>query len=169
VNHRGHGNLVGQDFLSHFRCEYRLAEGVLLLDGDLPDEVHQIHLDATRHVYLDVAWRTGEVASAVLDTGASMTVVDAGFAARHRGLFAPLDEASAGIDASGAVQETRMVRMAAIQMLGAELEESLAAVVDLKAANATVQRNMDLILGWPILSQGVFVVDHHLRVASYQS
>jgi hypothetical protein len=41
--------------------------------------------------------------------------------------------------------------------------------VDLRAANATVQRNMDLILGWPILSQGVFVVDHHLRVASYQS
>ncbi len=166
VDHPGTGHLLGQDILSRFRCEYRLAEGVLLLDGSLPDEVHQVYLDATSHVYVDVAWRTGEVASAVLDTGASVTVVDADFAARNPSLFAQSGQVNPGVDASGAVQETSLVRMAAIQILGAELEESVAAVVDLRAVNATVQRNMDLILGWPILSQGVFVVDHHLRVAS---
>lgn len=30
--------LVGQDVLSRFRCEYRLADGVLILDGDLPHD-----------------------------------------------------------------------------------------------------------------------------------
>ncbi len=168
ADHPGHGNLVGQDVLARFRCEYRLAEGVLVLDGDLPEASRRIHLDAGRHVYVDVTWPTGEVASAVIDTGASVTVVDERFAAQHTRLFTH-ESLSEGTDASGTVLRTPVVRMAALQMLGAELDASPAAIVDLSAANATVEQRMDLILGWPILAQGTLTIDHHLQVASFQS
>ena len=168
VGHPGHGNLVGQDVLARFRCEYRLAEGALILDGDLPESVHRVHLDEGRHVYVDVTWPTGEVASAVIDTGASATVVDQRFAAQNRRLFTH-EGTSSGTDASGAVLQTPAVRMAAFQVLGAELDASPAAIVDLSAANATVERRMDLILGWPILAQGTLTIDHRLQVASFQS
>ncbi len=153
--------------LARFRCEYRLAEGVLVLDGELPEGARHIHLDAGRHVYVDVTWRTGEVASAVIDTGASVTVVDERFAAQHTRLFTH-ESMSEGTDASGTVLRTPIVRMAAIHMLGAELDASPAAIVDLSAANATVNRRMDLILGWPILAQGTLTIDHRLQAASFQ-
>ena len=165
ADHPGHGDLVGQDVLARFRCEYRLAEGILVLDGDLPEDVHHVHVDAGRHVYVDATWPTGEVASAVIDTGAAVTIVDELFAAQHPELFTH-ESMSEGIDANGAVLQTPIVRMAPLQVLGADLGASLAAIVDLSAANATVERRMDLILGWPILAQGAFMIDHHLQVAS---
>jgi hypothetical protein len=167
ADHPGHGNLVGQDVLANFRTEYRLAEGILVLDGDPPEDARDVHLDAGRHVYVDVTWPTGEAASAVIDTGASMTVVDERFASQHTRVFTH-EGMSEGTDARGTVLRTPVVRMAAIHMLGAELETSPAAIVNLSAANATVERRIDLILGWPILSQGTLTIDHRLQVASFQ-
>lgn len=165
ADHPGHGAIVGQDVLSRFRCEYRLADGVLVVDADLPEDVHPINLGARRHVYVEVTWPTGETANAVLDTGASVTVVDEGCAAQHPGLFTH-DSVSTGTDSSGTTRPTPMVRMSTVRILGAEFRSSLAAVVDLRAANATIERRMDLILGWPILSQGTFVIDHRRQLAS---
>lgn len=159
--------LVGQDVLSRFRCEYRLAEGVLIVGGDSPEKVHPIHVGSRRHVYVTVTWPTGQTADAVIDTGASVTVVDERFAADHPSLFTH-DSMSEGTDSSGTVMQTPMVQMAAARLLGAEFRASVAAVVDLSAANSTIERKMDLILGWPILSQGTFVIDHDLQLASYQ-
>lgn len=164
----GHGNLVGQDILARFRCEYRLGDGVLILNGDLFKGAQQIHLDAGSHIYADVIWPTGEVASAVLDTGAAVTIVDEQFAAQHPGLFTH-EGTSEGTDSSGAVRCAPVVRMASIQLLGATLDASPAAIVDLSGANTTVDRHMDLILGWPILAQGALIVDHGLRLASFHT
>lgn len=159
--------LVGQDVLSRFRCEYRLAEGALIVDGDSPEKVHPIHMGSRRHVYVTVAWPTGQTADAVIDTGASVTVVDERFAVDHPTLFT-YESTSEGTDSSGTVMQTPMVQMASVQLLGAKFRASVAAVVDLSAANSTIERKMDLILGWPILNQGTFVIDHDLQLASYR-
>ncbi|XAS75732.1 hypothetical protein V3G39_13870 [Dermatophilaceae bacterium Sec6.4] len=166
-DHGAHGALVGQDVLSRFRCEYRLGDAVLILDGNLPQPAHPIHVGLRRHVYLPVTWPTGESADAVFDTGASVTVVDQRFAAQHPRLFTH-EGVSEGTDSTGTVLQVPMAQMSAVHLLGAEFGPSLAAVVDLSAANAIIDRRMDLILGWPLLSQGAFVIDHHQQLASYR-
>ena len=166
-DHGPHGALVGQDVLSRFRCEYRLSDAVLILDGNLPQPAHPIHVGPRRHVYLPATWPTGENADAVFDTGASVTVVDQRFATQHPSLFT-YEGMSEGTDSTGTVLQTPMVHMSAVHLLGAEFGPSLAAVVDLSAANAIIDRRMDLILGWPLLSQGTFVIDHHQHLASYR-
>ncbi len=137
------------------------------MDGGLPEGARRIRLDAGRRVYVDVTWPTGEGASAMIDTGASVTVVDERFAAQNAKLFTH-ESMSEVTDASGAVLRTPIVGMAAIQMLGAEFEASPAAIVDLSAVNAAVEQRMDLILGWPILAQGTLTIDHRLQAASFQ-
>lgn len=161
-----HVNLIGQDVLSQFRCEYRLAEGVLRLDGDLPDEVTPIHLDARRHIYLDATWPGSAArASAVFDTGASVTVVDQTFVNGHRELFEPAGT-SHGTDSAGAVVETAMAMMRGPLVLRRAMPDSLVAIVDLDGANSTLERPMDLILGWPIISAAVWVFDHSEQVGA---
>lgn len=103
----GHGDLIGQDVLSQFRCEYRLAEGLLILDGEDLGLGYEVFLDEVSHVYAEVRWPSGESAQAVLDTGAAVTVVDRGFVERHRSLFEP-DGQSEGMDASGQTVSTPM-------------------------------------------------------------
>lgn len=166
IGHPGHGDLIGQDVLSQFRCEYRLAEGRLRLDGDLPDAVTPIHLDAGCHIYLDASWSgVATHANAVFDTGASVTVVDQRFFSARPELFSSTGT-SAGTDASGAVVETPLAMMRGPVILQRHLSDSLVAVVNLEAANSTVEWPMDLILGWPIIRQAVWVFDHAERVAA---
>jgi len=165
ADHPGHGDLIGQDVLSHFRCGYRLADGLLTLDPDLPRDSVAIHIDETRHVYLDVAWEEGQTANAAFDTGASITVVDRAFAERHPELFRPAGT-SAGTDATGATAETPLAVMQGPRILGASFDDALAAIVDLSGANSTLRRPMDLILGWTVTSQATWIVDHAAARAS---
>jgi hypothetical protein len=58
-----------------------------------------------------------------------------------------------------------MMTMSGPQILGREFTSSVVAVVDLAAANRTIQRKMDLILGWPILRQANWIIDHANRLA----
>jgi hypothetical protein len=156
----GHGALVGQDILSRFRCEYRLADELLVIDSDrAPREEYDIHLDAGRHVYLAADWGSSSTTGAVFDTGASVTVVDQQFAARHPDLFSSAGT-SAGTDASGETVETPMALMAGPTILGRRFAESPVAIVDLGAVNRTLDRPMDLILGWPVISQAGWIIDH---------
>jgi len=97
-------DLIGQDVLSQFRCEYRFADAVVRLEGAMPVETHRVFLDRGRHVYLEVIWPDA-TASAVLDTGASVSVVDATFAASHPSLFSNKSSGE-GTDASGTTLET---------------------------------------------------------------
>ena len=156
---------IGQDVLSLFRCEYRFAEHTLRLDEHAaPAETFPIFLGDGRHVYLDVAWSSGGAASAIFDTGASVTVADASFVRTHSALFTPAGE-SQGTDGSGAVLETPMATMNGPRILGQTFTASTVAVVDLSAVNQTIQCPMDLILGWPLLQQANWLVDHPKRSA----
>lgn len=162
----GRTDIIGQDILSRFRCEYRLSDGLLLLDAEhSPPPEQEIYLDAAHHVYFIANWAECAPAAAVFDTGASVTVVDQRFAAHHQDLFINVGT-SAGTDASGRTIETPMAQMVGPTILGREFAESLVAIVDLSAANATLERPMDLILGWPLLSQATWIIDHAKRHAT---
>lgn len=162
----GHGDLIGQDVLARYRCTYRLADGVLALDAEAPTETRSMHLDDRRHVYFDVVWdEIDGVASAVFDTGASVTVVDQGFVHRHPRLFTAAGT-SAGMDATGRSVSTPMAIMRGPRILDQTLTDALIAVVDLSRANSTVGRPMDLILGWTVLSQAAWYIDHHAARAA---
>ena len=160
MDHPGQGNLVGQDVLGRFRCDYRLADGRLILDGPSWSGTRPVHLDERGHVYVDLGWAGHEpVASAVLDTGASVTVVDRAFARRHPGLFTP-QATSTGTDATGRSVEAPMATMRGPRILGEQFADSLVAIVDLHDANSTLPRPMDVILGWTTTSQADWFVDH---------
>ncbi len=163
----GHGDLLGQDVLSRYRCEYRLGDGLLILDGEAPRTSQEVFLDAGSHVYAELRWPSGTTAQGVLDTGASVTVVDSTFLEHHGDLFVP-DGFSQGTDATGETVATAMMTMAPMTLLGSPFASSKVAVVDLFAANTDLERPMDLIVGWPILSQGAFCVDHLARTASHR-
>jgi hypothetical protein len=163
----GPGTLLGQDVLSRYRVEYRLADGLLILEPEPPAVTHPIYLDATRHVYLDLGWddEPGATASAVFDTGASITVVDQAFAGSHARLFTSAGT-STGTDATGASQITPLAIMRGPLILQCRIEDLLVAIVDLHVVNATLQRPMDLILGWTATSQADWYIDHpHSRAA----
>jgi hypothetical protein len=158
--HPGAENLVGQDILGQFRCGYRLSDALLILDCDPPNETRAISLDERRHVYLDLSWvRHEAVASAVFDTGASVTVVDQAFARRHPDLFTP-EDIRTGTDATGMSAKTPMATMRGPQILGEHFADALVAIVDLSGANSTLQRSIDVILGWTAISQADWFVDH---------
>lgn len=151
-------DLVGQDVLSQFRCEYRFADGVLRLDGTMPADAYPIFLDRGNHVYVALIWPE-VTASAVLDTGASISVVDTAFVDTHPDLFVN-HGTSGGTDSSGTTMDTAMVQMRGSRILGRSFTSTKAAVVDLGLVNQTVERRMDLIIGWPILSQANWAIDH---------
>lgn len=157
-------DLLGQDVLSHFRCEYRLAEAVLRLDGPVPRMAEPLYLDRGNHIYLTARWDNAS-AAAVFDTGASLSVVDTALVDRYPHLFIEHGE-SEGTDASGSTTQTPIVEMAGPAILGHRFANTMAAAVDLGQVNATLDRPMDLILGWPVIQQANWFIDHTSRTAA---
>lgn len=149
---------IGQDILSQFRCEYRFADGLLRLDGPMPAVTTPIFLDRGNHIYLDLVWPE-VTAGAVFDSGASVTVVDAAFAEAHPSLFEAQGD-SQGTDASGTTINTPMVAMRGPRILERAFASTTAAIVDLGVVNQTLERRMDLIIGWPLLYQANWAIDH---------
>ena len=159
-------NLLGQDVLGQFRCQYRLADGVMTVDPPPPAATRPMHVGTNRHIYLEATWSDGgATASALFDTGASVTVVDARFAGLHQELFIP-QGTSTGVDVTGESVEVRMATMRAPSILGEQLAEALVAIVDLSAANRTLDRPMDLVLGWTLLEQADWYIDSPGRRAA---
>ncbi|HEY9294357.1 MAG TPA: aspartyl protease family protein, partial [Microlunatus sp.] len=151
---------VGQDLLSQYRCHYKLADHQLIFDatGQLEDG-ETIYLDPGKHVYLQPHWPSGIQANAVFDSGASITVIDTSFANRHPELMAT-SHLESGVDAGGHTEDTPVVELDGPTILGHTFTKSTAAIVDLTAANATIPRPMDMILGWPLISQVDWIIDH---------
>jgi hypothetical protein len=159
------GGLVGQDVLSRFRCEYRLWQGLLRLDPSPPTDAKPIHIDAGGHLHLELTWVDGARADGVFDTGASVTVVDSGWARDHPTLF-HWEGTAEGTDASGATLSTRMATMAGPTILDHRFADAVVAEVDLSAANEELDRRMDLIVGWPLIRQATWVFDHVERTGA---
>lgn len=152
----GAHNLLGLDVLRHHSCLLNLAEQTLTLDGptDITGATIPLYLDDVGHAYLDVAMEAG-TASAVWDTGAGITVVDTSLIAQHRQMFDKV-RPTTGTDGAGQTQQTPTYIMGPVSIAGATFEAQKVAAVDLSAANATLDRPMDLILGYPTLRQATW-------------
>jgi hypothetical protein len=150
--------ILGLDVLRGHRLELRLAGAVLGIDTDAPADVERpLPLSSRSHPHVVVGW--GEVeATALFDTGASVTVVDAAFAAEHPRLLAPLP-ASTGIDAAGNRAETPMARMAACEVGGRRFDASLATVVPIRGIQRAGDRDFDVVLGVPVIRQADWIID----------
>jgi hypothetical protein len=150
--------ILGLDVLRGHRLELRLAGAMLGIDTDAPvDAERPLPLSSRSHPHVVVGW--GEVeATALFDTGASVTVVDAAFVAEHPGLLEPLP-ASTGTDAAGNRAETPMARMAACEVGGRRFDASLATVVPIRGIQRAGDRDFDLVLGVPVIRRADWIID----------
>ena len=159
VTRGAHGPaLLGLDVLGRHRCRLRPGAGVLDLDG--PDDgivARELSVGRRGHPYIELRW-PGVSARACWDTGASATVVDLAFWRRHPALFDELG-VSSGEDAGGEQAETPLLRMAAPRIGGRMLRPHKVVAVDLSAMNSSVDICMDLILGYPTISQAEWFFD----------
>jgi hypothetical protein len=150
--------ILGLDVLRRHRLELRLADAILGIDTDAPvDAERPLRLSSRSHPHVVVGW--GDVAAtALFDTGASVTVVDAAFAAGHPELLEPLPP-SGGIDAAGNRAETPMARMAACEVGGRRFDASLATVVPVRGIQRPGDPEFDLVLGVPVIRQADWIID----------
>src|SRR4051812_20242692 len=120
--------ILGLDVLRGHRLELRLADAMLGIDTDAPvDTERPLRLSSRSHPHVVVAWGDLE-ATALFDTGASVTVVDAAFAAEHPELLERL-RSSTGTDAAGNRAETPMARLAACEVGGRPVGAAAAGLV----------------------------------------
>lgn len=149
--------LLGMDVLRSARLDLRLSEQTLSFAGSEQRAWYPLRFDRRVHPYTDVRW--GDVtAAAVIDTGAGITIVDRTFAEGHPEFIRPVGT-SVGTDATGASVETPTVMIAAPQIAGVTIPPHRGAVVDLSAANATLDEPMDLIVGYTTLAYGDWTLD----------
>jgi predicted aspartyl protease len=159
----GKPTLIGMDLLKDLRCHFRFDERRIEVDGAEEDGVafETLFLDQRAHPYVPV--KLGDViANAVWDTGSGMTVVDTNFIARTPGFF-PAAGQSTGTDSTGAQQETPMYLMAAATIGGYTFPTQRVAAVDLSRVNATLERPMDLIVGYNLYSKAHWLFDFPRR------
>jgi len=158
-------NLIGMDLLKDLRCHFRFDERRVVTDEDGVEEdtaaFEEMFLDQRAHPWVPVQLG-GVTANAVWDTGASITIVDAGFVARQPGLFQAAGQ-STGTDSTGAQQETPMYVMAASVIGGQTFHAQRVAAVDLAQVNATLERPMDLIVGYNAYSKAHWLFDFPRR------
>ena len=149
---------LGLDLLRGHRLELRLADLLLGIDTDAPaDAERPLQLSSRSHPQVVVRWGDLE-ATALFDTGASVTVVDAAFAAEHPDLLEPLPP-STGTDAAGNRAETPMARMAACEIGGRRFDASLGVIVPIRGIQQAGEPGFDLALGVPVIRQADWIID----------
>lgn len=154
-------SLVGMDLLKDFCChflfdEHRLwvnAEGFSASNGAF----ESLYLDRKFHPYVDIHVEDN-LARAVWDTGASITLVDLNFVNRLPDFFEEVG-VDTGTDAAGMQQETPVFMMVPITLGGRVFPSQRVVGVDLSAVNARIERPMDLILGYNTLRQANWLFD----------
>jgi len=150
--------ILGLDVLRGHRLELRFADRMLGIDTDAPvDAERSLPLSSRSHPHLVVGWGDVE-APALFDTGASVSVLDAAFAAEHPQLLEPLPP-STGTDAAGNRAETPMARMASCEVGGRRFDASLATVVPIRGIQHAGDPAFDLILGVPVIRQADWIID----------
>lgn len=154
-------NLIGMDVLKDFRLYFDFANNLLGIDPtDDAGEgciFHQMKLDERFHLYVDA--RCGQTtASAVWDSGASLTVVNTTFVNQHLTLFTGAGQ-SVGTDSTGHQMTTPMFVMSGLVIGNTTFLPHRIASVDLSGVNATVEVPMDVILGYSTISHADWLLD----------
>jgi len=154
-------NLIGMDLLKDFCCHFYFDENRVSVNSSeavasIP-ALQDLYLDSGFHPYVAVYFGS-VLANAVWDTGASITVVDMTFVNAHPSAFESAG-VSTGTDATGSQMDTPMFRMAECRIGDYHFPSQRVAGVDLSQVNATIDRPMDLILGYTILSKANWLFD----------
>jgi hypothetical protein len=158
----GTDNLLAMDVLTRRCCHFRFDAGALLLGpSPAPGSLRPLRMDGRGHVYVDVRWPTVR-GLACWDTGAGITVVDRAFLRAHPELFERC-ASSVGTDSTGAQVEAPTYWMAGPTIGGAVFARLKVAAVDLSVQNRTLDRRMDLILGYTALRQADWLFDFPAR------
>jgi hypothetical protein len=159
-------HLLGMDVLGQYRCHFRFADGVVDVRPSEGGNARGADLAVGRrgHCYVDVSWAQAPAVSAYAnwDSGAGITIVHEGFWLANRELFREIGTTE-GTDASGAHLRTPLLQVSGAVIGQRPFAPHKAAVVDLSAANATLERPMDLILGYPTWSQADWLFDFPAR------
>ncbi|WP_040167094.1 retropepsin-like aspartic protease family protein [Microbacterium gorillae] len=151
--------LLGMDVLRRHRLDLRTSSRELELDGDAAvPEVHELTLPSRSHVFLELVLGGQTDALAVWDTGASVSLVDAGIVASRPELFRPAG-ISTGTDAAGVSASSEMVMLPTFTIFGRRFAPSLAAVVDLAPMRPDGDPEFTVILGWPAIAQADWSFD----------
>lgn len=158
---RDRRGVIGMDLLHDYCCAFDFEAAVVEVSkgggcrhAGRPQE---LWLDGRHHPYLEVDYN-GQTARAVWDTGAGITVVDAAFVERAPELFRATDT-SVGTDAAGTERETPMYTMASVALGDIRFPTCRVAAVDLSHVNASIERPMDVILGYNLLRHARWVFD----------
>ncbi len=154
-------NLIGMDVLKYFCLHFDLTEGRLTVDpSDDPKggpAWHALRMDKKSHPYVEVQFGHKQ-ASAVWDSGSSLTVVDATFINQHPAFFRKAGE-STGTDSTGQVGATSLYVMSSAVIGDSTFPPHRVAAVDLAGVNATLEMRMDLILGFSSLRHADWLLD----------
>lgn len=154
--------LLGLDVLAGAPVTIRLAEGSIVRGGPHPPgQAWPLATppDGRPHWYVTVDVGADATARGVLDTGASLTVVDRAFCDRQPEFVRLTGAADAGQDASGASVDAALATLAACRIGGVDFPATAAVVVDLSGMNAHLAWPIDLIIGVPLLRLATWHVD----------
>lgn len=150
--------VLGMDVMGTRACEFDLAREVLTLDLE-PPRAEGIPLRRQSGGQPLVPVSFGHVKTdAVWDTGASLSVLDAGWASRS-GVACDLVPADDGVDASGAAVPSSTGTLGGCTIGEVDFLPTRCAVVDLGPLNAHLDEPITLILGLPVIRQARWWMD----------
>jgi hypothetical protein len=154
----GRRNLLGMDVLRRRCCHFRFDTNSLVIEpSPAAGTLQPLEMDTRGHFYVDVGWPRAQ-GRACWDSGAGITVVDRAFFQRHAALFEAC-ASSVGTDSTGAQAEAPTFWVTGPTIGGSVFARHKVAVIDLAKQNSTLDRPMDLILGYTTLSQANWLFD----------
>jgi hypothetical protein len=145
----GKPNLIGmnvlKDYAFHFDFLYQAVD-VNPDDARYIRDCNELYCDDKYHPYMTVELEDTEI-SVVWDSGASITVVDQQLIKDHPTSFTHIGESS-GTDANGNSMLTPLYNMTGMIIDGYLFPAHHVAAVAFSQMNTTVERKMDMILGY---------------------
>lgn len=148
-NEAGKPNLIGMNILKDYALLFDFQYNTVDVnpeDAKYIRSCNELFCDDKAHPYINASLNQS-VLSAVWDTGASITVVDSGFIAQNPNSFQLFGDFK-GTDANGNSSMTPIYNMTGISIDGFAFPQHHVAAVDLKSVNTTIEKKMDMIIGY---------------------
>lgn len=154
-------NLLGMNFLKDYCLHFLFDQKKVCILESHQYEKYDLFMDKGSIPYVDVGFEN-IVASAVWDSGASVTLVDKNFLENNQSLFKEVG-ISSGIDFTGAKSTTPIFTMNSTSIGNNAFPSHQVVVIDLSHINAKVERRVDMILGYTTLSKANWIFDFQKR------
>jgi hypothetical protein len=151
-------NILGLDILGNFSLYFDFKNNVInaedILEGKNKNE---LILSKVKHPHMSVSLES--VKGTVLwDSGASITIVGKHFINKYPFLFEQVGSTT-GMDSNAYIQETNLLVMNEMNIDGRKFSKVVVAEVDMGFINNNSSINVDMILGYPTISQYNWLID----------